>query len=266
MSNGKFDRLFDASFDAAFENAVEQPQDQTIVDHRPSWQKVRHRIAKQRSRTRMISRLSKLAIVAASILVGAAIFGNVRAVRAIEPMYATLMEYPSGIMGFIFGRDEDKDESNAKTLPPPDYFEGLDVEQVGDAVVAKVTREQASKLLSFRAPTFNYIPEGVSFKDVTIDFFNKRDRADQVRYNFENKQGVVMYFQLINAKYFPSFGYSGASEGVTVKSIKLSNATGILTTSGNRTYLEVFVDGVGISMSCPFPSEEVIRIYENMFK
>lgn len=264
MNNAQFDQLFDA----AFEVSSEQLQIQNNVDHRASWQRVQPRLLKLHRRKSIRSKVTKLTVIAASLLLGAAIFGNNPAARAIDPIYATLKEYPSGVMSFFFGRGEDTDASNAKTAPPPAFGEGLDIEKMNESTyVAHVNEAQASSLLSFPAPVFRYIPTHYTFDEAQIYFREDQEKkADVVAYLFVNENEKYMHVSLKKLAANTGIGTSKVSEGVTVKKIQLSDVSAILTTATNgSSSLETIRGDIHISMSGIVPSDELIRMYEEMY-
>jgi hypothetical protein len=227
---------------------------------------VQQQLITQRKRKSIQSKLSKLAIIVASLLLGAVIFGNTQAARAIEPIYATLKEYPSGVMGFFFGRAEDNDPSKAKTAPPPGYAESLDIVELNtDLHSAIVTQAQASKLLSFRAPVFQFIPTGYSFYQAQIYFYDHKERADQVIYSFTTDKDKAMSVIMQKTKPNTGLGTNNVAEGVTVKKIQLSDGPAILTSATNGSHsLETMVGDIHISMSGIVPANDLIRMFEEM--
>ncbi|MCD9020883.1 DUF4367 domain-containing protein [Cohnella silvisoli] len=264
MNDAQFNRLFDA----AFEVSAKQIHDEDFVDHRPSWMRVQQKLNSQRTRKGIRSKLSKLAVVAASLLIGAVIFGNTQAARAIEPLYATLKEYPSGFMSFFYGRAKDTDTSNAKTQQPPDFAQGLNIEKVNDfTYTAIVTEIQASKLLSIRVPVFRFIPTGYSFNQAQVYFYNGKEKSDHIIYQFLNDKQKIMNVSLQKMKPNSGLGTNTVEEGVTVKKIQLSNAPAVLTTATNgSSSLETIAGGLHVNMSGIVPSDELIRMYEEMYE
>jgi hypothetical protein len=263
MNNSQLDHMFEAAFEAAAES---HSHDDPTPDFRPSWLRVQQLLIKQRKRKSIRSRLSKLAVIAASLLLGAVIFGNTQIARAIEPIYATLKEYPSGMMGFFFGRAEDNDPTKAKTAPPPGYTEGLDIVEMNTNLhMATVTQAQASKLLSFRAPVFQFIPTGYSFYQAQIYFYDRKEQADQVIYTFTTEKEKAMSVIMQKMKPNTGLGTNNVAEGVTVEKIKLSNGPAILTSATNGSHsLETMKGDIHISMSGIVPANELIRMYEEM--
>lgn len=263
MNNGQFE--FDRMFDAAFEAAAGQPPDQA-ADHSPSWQRVQQRIIAQRAKKNLRSKLARLSVIAASLIIGAAVFGNTQAAKAIEPLYASLKEYPSGVMTFIFGRSDDADASKAKTSAPPEFTEGMKVETLGNNLIGVfVTRDQAANRLSFRAPAFNYVPEGFAFSEAEVYYFEGRDKADQVTYTFQNKEGFVISFTLRKLQSGTGLSVPIQKEGVTNKKLQLNGKSVLLTYTDNSSAIETIDGDIHILLTGPIKKEDVVRIYENMY-
>jgi len=262
MNNAQFDRLFDAAFEAA-----DGPgSDNLTVDHRPSWQQVQKRLNARRRRKRMSSTLSKLAIVAASLVLGALLFGNDRAVKAIEPIYATIKEYPSGLMNLFFGREENDASSQAKTTPPPAHLEGLSYERLNDSTLAAtVTEAQAGKLLSFRAPAFGYLPDGFSFENALLYFYDDKDRADYAIFRLVSERGENLTIVMQRVDPNTGLGAKNTPGGVSVQSLQLSEGPAILmTASDESSTLETIRNDIHFSISGQFARETLVRIYDGM--
>lgn len=264
MNNAEFDR----QFDEAFESNTALLTDNVLPDYRPSWQRVQLRMKSKRTGKAYRSTLTKIGVIAASVLLGAAIFGNTQVARAIEPIYATLKEYPSGVMGFFFGRSDDQDTSKAKTTPPPGYLEGLNIETVNENLhTAIVTEEQARSLLSYAAPQFHFTPLGYTLSSVLISFYGDRDKADSAAYSFINDKGRTLTVSTKKLMSNTGLGEPPSPEGITVQKIEVNGIPAILTTGRDGTSaLETIYDGIYVSMGGIVPEEEVIRMYEEMYE
>ncbi|MFC4302299.1 DUF4367 domain-containing protein [Cohnella boryungensis] len=260
MNKTQFDRLFDAAFEASH-----SAQDSMTVDHRASWDAVRQQLNARHRKSGRRSALSKLAIIAASLVLGAFLFGNERAVKAFQPLYATLKEYPSGIMGFFFGRDESSELPKAKTAPPPAHLEGLSFEQMNDStLLASVTEAKAAKLLSFQAPVFGYLPAGYSFDHASLYFYDGRDKADQAIYAFKSEDGSFMTILIRKSNTNSHLGFKNTLQGVNVQQIPLGDGFGILTSLDGNNSLEAAEHDLYITLSGRTSSEDLVRMYENM--
>ncbi|QJD87082.1 DUF4367 domain-containing protein [Cohnella herbarum] len=259
---------FDQMFDAAFEVSSKQFNDNVSIDHRPSWLRVQQRLSARRKRRNRFSRLSKLSVIAASVLIGAAIFGNSQATKAIDPIYTTIKEYPSGLLGFFMGRSEDQNTSQAET-PSHEYLEGLDVQKINEnLIMANVSKAQAGHLLSFEAPMFQYSPSGYSFYQAQVYFYDGNDKADQAIYLFNTEEGKFMTVQLRKLPQDTTgFGMNAEAEGVTVTKVDLSDGPAILTsaTDGSNA-LDTISHGLQITLSGVVPKDELIEMYEGMYE
>ena len=262
MNNAQLERLFDAAFDAAHES----DEDHLIVDHQASWKQVQRRLNARRRRKSMRSALSKLAIVAASLTLGALLFGNDRVVKAIQPIYATIKEYPSGLMNLIFGRPDETDSSTAKTAPPPAFLEGLQVQRINESTLAAtVTEAQAVNLLSFRPPAFDYIPADLSFNNALLYFKDDRSKSDYAIFRFASDRAEKL--TIVMQRVDPNVGLSAKNslDGVSAQSLQLSGGPAILlTASDKRSTLETIRNDIHFSISGPFPGETLIRVYNGL--
>ncbi len=262
MNNAQMERLFDAAFEAAHESG----EDNLTVDHQASWQQVQRRLNARRRRRSMRSILSKLAIVAGSLSLGALLFGNDRAVKAIEPIYATIKEYPSGLMNLIFGRSDETEPSKAKTLPPPAHLEGLSFERLNDStIVATVTEAQAGKLLSFRTPTFGYLPAGFSFDKAFLYFYDGKDKSDYGIFNFKSENNEYLKVAMERIVSTSGLGAKKSLDGISTQSLQLKDGPAILMTANDEnSTLEVISSGIEFSIVGKLDSATLIRIYEQM--
>jgi hypothetical protein len=261
MINAQLDQLFDSAFDVV--DSLEPIQ----VDHRQSWLMVQKRLNKRNKNKRIRSALAKLAVVAASLMIGAALFGNTRAAKAIDPIYSTLKEYPSGLMSFFFGREEDSDPSGAKTAPPPAYAEGLNVEKIDETTYRVIAnQEQAVNLLSYRAPAFGFIPEGYAFKEAQLLFRDGKEKADSVTYLFINEieRPLLLYMDRLK----PNTALSTVTQtgGATSEKIEVDGIPAILYLSGQDSYLETIKDGIFFQISGRVPPDNLIQMYEELYK
>ncbi len=262
MNNAQMDRLFDAAFEAAHESG----EDNLTVDHQASWQQVQRRLNARRRRRSMRSILSKLAIVAGSLSLGALLFGNDRAVKAIEPIYASIKEYPSGLMNLIFGRSDETEPSKAKTLPPPAHLEGLSFERLNDStIVATVTEAQASSLLSFRAPAFGYLPAGFSFDHASLYFSEDKEKSDYAIFRFHSNLDSSLSVIMQRVGSGAGLGAKNIQDNVAVQSLQLDDEPAILITGeGGTSTLETITNGIHFAISGTFTGEELALIYEGM--
>ncbi|MFC5470713.1 DUF4367 domain-containing protein [Cohnella suwonensis] len=266
MSKAGFEQGFEAAFDAAFETDAGD-RDFATPDPSASWRIVQERLAARRRRTGLRSAMTKLGIVAASLLVGALLFGNTDAAKAIDPVYTKIKTYPSGVIAYFFGRDSDEEAAKAKTPPPPDYLEGLTIDRVdGDFVYAIATQQQASRMLSFTAPAFRYVPDGYALHETQLEFANHKEKADYVYYSFMNDQGNFFSVGLRQLPPNSGIGPSISAEGVNVEQIQLSDSAATLTTTDRSSSIELLnKNGLYILISGLLTRDQVIRIYEEMW-
>ncbi|MFD0671264.1 DUF4367 domain-containing protein [Cohnella sp. GCM10027633] len=262
MNKAEFERRFDAAFEAAAQNAVSAP----VADYRPSWERMQGKLRSRRKSGRARAALGRLAILAAAILIGAFIFNGSSTVRAIEPMYAKLIQ-SDGMLSFFFGRDEDRDTSGAKTAPPPDYVSGDTQAHPSAYNRTEVTDiEGARDALSFRAPEFGYIPDYFSLYSAELTYSRNQDRADSVIYTYLNGSNgyyVTLYFNKL--KGVTGTGTNISGEGITVREVHLRDADGVLTTVTDGTsQLELIAGDIQISFGGRVPADELLRIYDEM--
>lgn len=254
------DAEFNRSFDAAFELA-DRDGGTPVPDYRPSWLRLQATLVKRRRSKVGRARLARLAVVVAALLVGALAMGGPSIVKAIQPMYAKLIETPSGVLSFVFGRDDDGRPTKAKTSPPVED----DLGHIERSRMVVTDLAGAAEAVSFAPPVFGYIPVGYSLDRVQLYYDGNRERANRAAYLFSDADGRVLAFTFkgLNAK----TGASGlpASEGVTVRKVRLKDGTGILASATNgSTRLETVSGGVYIALSGMMTEEDAVKIYDEM--
>ncbi|TVY01160.1 DUF4367 domain-containing protein [Cohnella terricola] len=264
MNNAQFDQLFDAAFEEA-ETSRQQGRSDYAIDHRPSWLRVRKRLSAQRRSKIIRSRLAKFATIASALILGAVIFGNDRAARAIEPIYASLIEYPSGIVSFFFGRNDDGHAAKAKTEAPPGYLEGLSYERINETTLkATVTEAQARSLLSFRAPAFGFLPDGYSLDKATLYFYDNREKADQVIFAFASDRRSMLMLVMQRMNRDSGFGAKNTRDGVTVKQLVDGSSATLVMEADNSSTIESVSNDILISINGSMNSDELIDILEKL--
>lgn len=264
MNRSEFDRHFDAAFDSASRLSSAAPE----PDYRPSWARMQEKLRSQRKSRRARTAISRLAILAFAVLIGAFLIDNTSTVRAIEPMYAQLVKSGDGMLSFFFGRDEDyRDASIAKTAPPPDAVVIDSTSGASSALRGVITDASgARKVLSFTAPDFGYMPEDLDLQSIEVFYEQGQEVADSAVYTYLNKSNgfiVHLYFKKLTG----STGTSAnpGSEGITVEKVQLRDGSGVLTTSTDGTVqLETVSGNVQISFGGRMPADELLRIYEEM--
>jgi hypothetical protein len=268
MNNEQFDRMFEASFEASSAGILPETS-ASVPDYGPSWQRVQHRLKAERRRSGIRSRLTKLAIIAASLTLGAAIFGNNHGAKAIAPIYATIKEYPSGVYGFFFNRRDSVDTSKAKTAPPPGYDPN---DQSGsypnpDFHSDKVTLEESREQLSFPVPKFGYIPADYELSDVYLDYYVKDAKADSADYVFANKSGNLLHVTLYKLKENEGIGVPQSKEGVSSRVLTLNGTQAVLITStdGTSQIRAVVLNNIFLTIGGRIPEDEVIKAFEKLY-
>lgn len=262
MNDAKFDQLFDAAFEKSYQQTTSAPS----ADYRPSWERIKQKIESEQRKRRFRSKLTRLAVVAASLLLGALIFGNTQAAKAIQPLYETIREYPSGVISFFFGREEDIDTSRAKTTPPPEgATSGTTSLEEGEIRMTVLTEEESKAQITFPAPTFRYKPDGYALSSIQLYFRGDRPKADEAAYIFANESGKTLTVTIRKLYTSDSLSARKGKDGVTIEKIQLKDGPGILSQSGNGTsVIETIVHGIGIILSGTVDPDELIRVYENL--
>lgn len=258
---------FNLRFDAAFEAAGSDAGAANAADYRPSWERLQAKLANQRRARTFRSRIGRLAVVVVALIAVAFAVDGPRMVDAIQPVYAKIVETPSGVFSFVFGRDDSR--TKAKTPPPPASASfgggsGPAAVPIGRIVVTDMAGAAAA--VSFPSPSFGFVPAGYSFDRVYLTYAEDRERADSAAYVFRKAdEERYLTFQLASLQ--PNTGLSDnkPAEGVFVEKVPLKNTTGILTTTtSGSARLEAIVGNVFVSLSGIMTADDVLKVYDGM--
>ncbi|MFC5701722.1 DUF4367 domain-containing protein [Cohnella faecalis] len=267
-TDSEFDILFDQAFEQAFDYSPVAKDELGPDDHRPSWIALQPQLAALRRKQKLRSNLTRVAIVASSILLGAVIFGNTQAAKAIEPLVDTIKESPGGVYTFIFGRSDDNHTDGALTTPPPDFSpseQGGDGQLLGEGI--EVPLDQLQSRLTFAVPEFTYLPQNYSNSRTTVNIRPTQNskKSSFVMFNFEKEDGYVLHVQMEKFKSETGLAMKTPKTGISVDKIELSTGPAILTVSTNGlTALETFRNGIYVYMSGKVSSDEMIAMFEGM--
>lgn len=263
MNEADFNRRFDAAFEAAGSDAGAP----IAPDYRPSWERIQAKLADQRRSRTFRSRIGRLAVVVVALIAVAFAVDGPRMVDAIEPVYAKIIETPTGVFSFVFGRDDSR--TTAKTPPPPasaSFEGGSDSAAVPNSRTVVADAAGAAEAISFPAPSFGFVPAGYSFDRVYLTYAGDRERADSAAYVFR-RADEERYMTFLFRKLEPNSGLSDSkpAEGVFVEKVRLKDTTGILTTTtSGSARLEAVIGNVFVSFSGIMTAEDVLRVYDEM--
>lgn len=263
MNEAEFDRRFEAAFEAAGSKAGAA----IAADYRPSWERLQAKLAKQRRSRNLRTRIGRLAVVVAALIAVAFAIEGPRMADAIQPVYAKIIETPSGVFSFVFGREDSR--TKARTPPPPaSEADGLGSGSAAAPYSRTVVADMAgaAAAVSFPSPTFGYVPAGYAFDRVYLTYAGDRERADMAAYVFK-KTGEERYMTFQLARLAPNSGLADSkpADGVFVNKVRLKDTTGILTTTtGGSTRLEAIVGNVFLSFSGIMTADDVLKVYDGM--
>ncbi|WP_156289532.1 DUF4367 domain-containing protein [Oceanobacillus salinisoli] len=257
MNNDEFDQLFDKAFEKAVTNS-----DDITSDHQPSWKKVKKRIKTEQKKRAMKRNFRRISVIAASMLLGAIIFGNSNVSNAFNPFYITLKEMPGQIVN-IFAGNNDTNDDEAKTPPPTN---GENSQNQGDLNVGEtgvsVTLEEAKEQVSFNLPAFDYIPNGYTLKETVVFRLPEEDLAKKVRFTFIDQNKETFWVTLTQLESNTTIG-SGAN--ADVEEVQLKSGKGYLSLSPDQSSKLEFLQGnVYVTILGTLSKEDIIRFAENI--
>lgn len=258
MNKDELDRQFDEAFDKA---AFSSPNEFT-TDYTPSWKKVKKQIRgmkKRRSRKKLFKNVS---VIAASMLLGAMIFGNISVTKAFNPFYQSLKELPGEISTLFFGNQDKAAGDDAKTDPPTDGTSQSQDLNVGETKVISVTLEEAKEMVVFELPSFNYIPIGYEFKKTELFMLLGEGVSKKARFTFTNQ--TQSFWVTLNTLADDTNVGSGVSN-TNIEEVQLKYGKGYLSVSNDgSSKLEFLKRNIYIIILGKLQKDDIIKIAEEM--
>lgn len=260
-------KQLERQFDEAFEEHMEQAPDVTPqADYRDSWNRLQPLLAKEKRKRERRSRLGMAVAIAGSLVLGGVIFNNTHVARAIEPLYASILELPSGLGSLIFGNPTDDKSIKAKTDAPPGHViqpSGEEIEAISRQ--ADISEAELPSVLAFNVPKFNYLPEGYSLYRIRVYYYGTENKADMVDYNFVHTSGAGLTVNFMLLKSDTAFFANSPKEGITTKTIDINGAPAIFSfTEQKHSTLETLLDNKRVFATGVLDEADIIHLFEGI--
>lgn len=257
MNNEEFDRVFDETFD---EYSSKAP-DEYSSDYRPSWKKVKKQIRTIEKRSARKTFFRNLSVIAASMLLGAMIFGGTPVTKAFNPLYQTLKELPGEIATLFFG-NQDKTDSDAKTSPPTSETQQSQDLDINETTVITVTLEEAKERVSFELPTFDFIPTNYELNKIDLFFLQGEGISKKVRLTFSNQSNS---FWVTLSELGDDTTAGSRSTKAHIEEVQLKYGKGFLTISDDgSSKLEFLKGNIYVIIIGKLQKEELLHFAENI--
>lgn len=198
MDKEQLDRLFDE----VFESAIQDSLDIKIPDPSPSWAWIEKKIAIERKKRNRRKFMRLVGMIAASLLIGAVLFGTPQVTEAFQPVIRLFFNVKGGVVTLFYGdaNGAKQNEKGALTEPPMEV-EGprmgnsnVSAEDVEELKAA--TLEEARKLTKSPLPELTYVPEGYELLEIKMSV-NKDRILEGLTYTFWVKNDKSRFFSFV---------------------------------------------------------------------
>ncbi|WP_010271129.1 DUF4367 domain-containing protein [Paenibacillus senegalensis] len=264
---------FDQWFDSAFEESVRESSQHPIPEADASWQRISQKLKLQRKRRIRRRRWQMAIAIAASLCVGAFIFGSPQLTKAIEPIKAMITQLSDEMVGIFYGEREEKEE--APDAPPPNaesqdtswgasqpFAPYVPAPDPGTVQTKAATLEEAIQQSRFSVYTPQYVKKGYDLTGVDLTV-NQEGEVVLVNFTYEREDRGDVY--LINQSQLQPDSlmnfYKNGEE--VVSDIAIGQTQGKLF-EGKRSMLVLFHQETLIMIRGALTSEEIQQIAESM--
>ncbi len=268
MNEDKFDELFDK----AFENAAKTIPPTFVADHRGTWFNIQRAMKRTERKRAFQRRIGLFGVIAASILIGALLFGNPVVTKAFNPFYQSIKELPGQLVTFIFGT-QDQLENGAKTKPPTD--EGMssnptadhNLVNSGDLQIVTITSEEAKASVNFPLPSFGYLPEGHTLTRIEIFLNPDEIVSNQILFTYTDEDQHLLRITMNKLVNDSVLGSGANTSEATVEEIGLKHGIGYLTLSEEGTNkLEFLLTNIYVHIMGYVSKDEIIKLADQMIQ
>lgn len=267
MDKEQFNRLFDEMF----EDGVRASFDIEIPDPSVSWEKVSKRIALECKKRNRRKHVQMAGTIAASLLIGAVLFGTPQATEAFQPVSRLFMNLKGNVVTLFYGDKSGlrADGKDALTQPPPEA-EGPGMWQDaaapdGAEELKAESLEEARKLTKSPLPELMYVPEG--YKLETIKLQVAKDRTIQrASYNYARSEGK-RYFSLriTNPDLDKDMSLLADKDSAQAEAVNVRGTQGSITQKPDGTLLLVWVEnGINYRLNGHLSKDEMVQVAESM--
>ncbi len=272
MENPEYPAEFETLFNEAFENAIDSLPSYSESERRTSWEQIQKKLERNKTRRRRRRQAQLFGIVAASMLLGAALFSPPLVTKAISPIFQELKNLGSGMSRMVFGNGQPQsDPALAKTPPPPDGFTEEELREMNKSVhlvdagtyeTVEMSMEDAKETLAFSLPRITNIPERFTLTSLQVvipsgtpEDPNTFGKSAHLLYKSEdNKMLRLMFDLLMNNEILSTMSKENTEE------IELDNGNVAYLSSGNMTEINMMIGDVYFNVIGDVNKEEIVAI------
>lgn len=272
MEHQKYPDEFEALFNDAFDNAIESLPSYSESDRRKSWEQVQKKLNRKRTRLNRRRNAQLFGIVAASMLLGAALFSPPLVTKAISPIFQELKNLGSGMSQMVFGNGQPQaDPSMAKTPPPPEDFTEDELREMSKEVhlvdagtyeTVKMDMEEARDTLAFSLPRITNIPERFTLESLEVvipsgtpEDPNTFGKSAHLLYRTEDGQILRLTFDLLmNNEILSTMSKENTEE------VELNNGNIAFISSGDMSEINMMLGNVYFNVIGNVDRDEILAI------
>lgn len=263
---------FDQWFDSAFEESVRQSNSTPTPEADSSWHRVSQRLKLERRRKNRRRKWQMIVAVAASLFIGAFVFGNPQLIKAIEPIKAIISQISNDMVSIIYGEDPNPPSEDPGMRPPPDHSgapEGVSPQPqpnsskpVTETVQSRSgTLEEAKELALFPLYTPQYVRPDYELTSTDLNL-EEKGRALDVTMTYEREDGDIYFISQSLLQPESVFNFKKNEED-TVTDVEVAKINGKLF-EGSRKMLILFHGRTLIIIRGDMPVEDLYLIAESM--
>ncbi|MEF2967198.1 DUF4367 domain-containing protein [Paenibacillus sp. M1] len=268
----KYPEEYESLFEDAFRKAANSLPAYSQEKRRQSWEKVKHRVNRQSKRLRLRRQAQTFGLVAASMILGAALFSPPVVTKAISPIYQELKNLGSGVTQLVFGYGRQQQNSaGAKTPPPPDGLTEDELREVKKTVhlvdagtynYVEMNIDEARERLAFSLPRITYIPERFTLQSLNVvipegtpEDPNTFGKSAHLVYKTADDHMLRLIFDLLMNNELLS-----TTEREATKEVELDNGNIAFITTGDLTKINMMIGNVYFNAFGDVSEEEMLAI------
>ncbi|GIP31243.1 DUF4367 domain-containing protein [Paenibacillus sp. J2TS4] len=268
----KNEEEWDRLLDSVFEDAVRENYRCEVPDPAPSWEKVRERLkAEKRKRVRRSWRI-RVSAIAASLIIGAFIFGSPQMTNAFEPIGLMFKQLTGNMLSFFYGESGLEKQTEARTSPPPlddispsPHAVGSDNSDADGPRVTntlKTTLEEARQRSAVPLLEPQYVIAGYKLDSVKLSLDQNGTALDTVMY-YMNEEGSFYLVTQSHLELNTSLS-TVYDDNDQVKDITINGFKGALIQGSVSHYLLLAGNDTLIKITGSMSVEDMIKIAESL--
>ncbi|MGG6314122.1 DUF4367 domain-containing protein [Paenibacillus macerans] len=258
MKKDELERLFDE----AFSNAVEKMPPPHIPSHKDAWNQVQHKIRRMQRQRAVRRSVARVGMLAASLILGAMLFGNPGVSTAFTPFYVTVKELPNHMVSFFFG-NKDNPSMEAKT-PPPSPSATTPAKHDSEVETVALGPHHTTDQLAFAPPVIRFIPDRYELVETDLNVISDEDQAKQIFFTYTNNRQETLRIFVSQLEDDTTIG-SGAVQDEQMEMLHIDGGTAYFTVTQDGTNkLEVLKANLYVYIIGDIAKDEMVKVAEGI--